>query len=167
MQVRRSIVAYGITMALGLTGAGSFFRACAPPPPPASAPISVAAECTKLVNNARAAAGIAPVTLDSRLNTAASLHSTDQAQRQKMTHTGANGSNAGQRIISQSYWWSTWGENVAAGQSDCATVVKAWMGSSGHRANILNRSMVHIGMGAVKGANGVIYWTMDLAAPAR
>lgn len=157
--------AYGVTLALGLFGGGEFLRACAPPPPAVSAPISVSQECTRLTNNARTAAGLAPVTVDSRMTTAAEAHSIEQAQRQKMTHTGRNGSNAGQRLKVLGYSWSTWAENVAAGQGDCASVVAAWMASPGHRANILNPAMVHIGMGAVKGPNGVIYWTMDLAKP--
>ncbi|MEQ1698862.1 MAG: CAP domain-containing protein [Ilumatobacteraceae bacterium] len=158
------IGAYGVTLALGLLGGGPLLRACAPPPP-VSAPISVSQDCTALANNARTAAGLAPLTIDSKLTAAAEGHSTDQAKRKKMTHTGSNGSNAGQRITAAGYAWNTWGENVAAGQADCASVVSAWLASPGHRANILNPAMVHIGMGAVKGTNGVIYWTMDLAKP--
>lgn len=157
--------AYGVTLALGLFGSGSMLRACAPPPPAVSAPISVSQECTQLTNNARTAAGLAPLTIDSRMTTAAEAHSIEQAQRKKMTHTGRNGSNAGQRLTVLGYSWSTWAENVAAGQSDCASVVAAWLASPGHRANILNPALVNIGMGAVKGPNGVIYWTMDLAKP--
>jgi uncharacterized protein YkwD len=159
------IGAYGITLALGLFGSGPLLKACTPAPPAVSAPIAVSQDCTTLANNARAAAGLAPLTIDSRLTVAAEAHSTEQATRQKMTHTGKNGSNAGQRMKAQGYSWSTWGENVAAGQADCASVMSAWMNSSGHRANILNPAFVHIGMGAVKGTNGVIYWTMDLAKP--
>ena len=36
-----------------------------------------------------------------------------------MTHTGSNGSNAGDRIRAAGYSPSTWGENVAAGYSSC------------------------------------------------
>lgn len=157
--------AYGVTLTLGLFGGGPLLRACAPPPPAVSAPINVSQDCTQLANNARAAAGLAPLTVDSRMTSAAEAHSIEQAQRKKMTHTGRNGSNAGQRITKLGYSWSTWAENVAAGQGDCASVMSAWMNSPGHRANILNPVMVNIGMGAVKGTNGVIYWTMDLAKP--
>ena len=83
-----------------------------------------------------------------------------------MTHDGADGSSAGDRISAQGFSWSLWGENVAAGQPDCASVVGAWMGSDGHRANILNPALTSIGVGAVTGANGVVYWTMDFAAAA-
>jgi uncharacterized protein YkwD len=82
-----------------------------------------------------------------------------------MTHLSANGTKAGTRITNAGYRWSTYGENVAAGQQNCTSVMGAWMNSAGHKANILNSRFVHIGMGAFTNAKGVVYWTMDLAAP--
>lgn len=162
MHAPRSLGAYGLTLVLGLFGGGGLVQKCSPPS--VSAPINVSSQCTDMVNSERANAGLAPVTVQGAINLAAEGHSTYQAKRQKMAHSGANGSNAGQRIQAQGYAWSTWAENVAAGQGDCATVISAWMGSEGHRANILNPAMTSIGIGAVAGTNGVIYWTMDLSA---
>lgn len=48
------------------------------------------------------------------------------------------------------------GENVAYGYSSGTAVVRAWMGSPGHRANILNRNYRQMGIGARK-ADGVWY----------
>jgi len=45
---------------------------------------------------------------------------------------------------------STAGENVAAGYPTPAATVRGWMGSSGHRANILRTSFRIAGVGAVK-----------------
>jgi uncharacterized protein YkwD len=42
-------------------------------------------------------------------------------------------------------------------------VMRAWMNSPGHRANILSRSFRHIGVR--RSGNGTLYWTMDLARP--
>jgi uncharacterized protein YkwD len=44
-----------------------------------------------------------------------------------------------------------WGENVAqaAGSDTGRGVVRMWMNSSGHKANILNKTYRHFGMGAV------------------
>lgn len=50
--------------------------------------------------------------------------------------------------------WSV-GENIAWGQGRLASprkIVKAWMNSSGHRANILNRSFEHIGIAIKRGS---------------
>jgi uncharacterized protein YkwD len=163
MHAPRSLGAFGVTLALGLFGVSGLVQKCAPPS--VSAPIDISTQCNDLVNVQRSAAGLAPLTIVGFLNSAAEQHSTDQAKRAKMTHTGSNGSNAGQRISANGYRWSTWGENVAAGQSDCPTVISAWMSSEGHRANILNPAMTDIGIGAVAATDGTIYWTMELAAP--
>lgn len=120
-------------------------------------------DCVTRVNVARAAAGKVAVTIDARLATAATTHSTYQAQIQKMTHVGSGSTNAGQRITAAGFAWSGWAENVAAGQGDCASVMSAWLNSPSHRTNILNSSYRYIGIGNVVGANGVRYWTMDLA----
>ena len=162
MHAPRVFGAYGVTMVLGLFGATGLVQKCAPPA--VNPPLAVSVECTDLVNAARAAAGVSPVTIHGGLNAVAEGHSNYQAQRKKMSHTGSNGSNAGQRITAQGYSWRTYGENVAAGQGDCPTVVTAWMNSAGHRANILNPAVTEIGVGAVTSTDGVIYWTMDLAA---
>lgn len=163
MHAPRSLGAYGLTLLLGLFGGCGLVEKCAPPS--VSAPIDISSQCADLVNVARANAGVAPVAVNGYLNSAAEHFSAEQAKRQVMTHTGSNGSTAGERITAEGYSWSTWAENVAAGQADCATVVGAWMGSAGHRANILNASLTEIGVGAVTGANGVNYWTMDFATP--
>jgi uncharacterized protein YkwD len=47
-------------------------------------------------------------------------------------------------------------ENIAKGYSTPKAVVDGWMNSSGHRANILNPSFTHIGVGYVKDGN---IWT--------
>jgi uncharacterized protein YkwD len=38
-----------------------------------------------------------------------------------------------------------------------------WMGSSGHRANLLN-GYVETGVGCIKTSSGRIYWTHDFGA---
>jgi len=125
-------------------------------------PVStVSAECTALTNQARAAAGVAPVTVSLTLNAAAQGWSDYQASISTMTH----GSNPGARITAAGYSWSAWGENVAFGQWDCAAVIAAWMNSPGHRTNMLNPTYTNIGIGMTVASNGAKYWTMNLAAP--
>ena len=55
--------------------------------------------------------------------------------------------------FSGAHVWS-YGENIAWGESSVGTpraLVKAWMNSPGHRANILNSSFDHVGIGTVWG----------------
>jgi uncharacterized protein YkwD len=161
--------AFGMTAALTLFGAAGLLQ-CAPAPAPststASASLSVNSQVVALVNQQRAARGLAPLAISGALTSAAEGHSRDQAQRSTMSHTGSNGSNVYQRITAAGYWPSAWGENVAAGQPTANDVMNAWMASSGHRANILSANFTEIGVAAVASANGTLYWTMDLGRPA-
>lgn len=129
-------------------------------------PISpVSQECTALLNAQRALVGVAPVTISPALNAAAQGHSNYQASITLMTHDGPSGNGAGTRITNAGFVWRAWGENVAFGQSNCATVITAWMNSPGHRNNMLNPAFTHIGIGVAVGSNNAKYWTMNLAAP--
>lgn len=174
--IHQRLGAFGVTAVLGLTGSGSLLRACAPTPPaPAAAAAaatassltasSVATEVVRLVNIERAKRGLKPVTINGKLTAAADGHSAYQARIGRLTHTSANRSNAGKRMTAAGYSWSRWGENVAYGYATPAAVMKAWMRSAGHRANILNARFTEIGVSAVASAKGTLYWTMDLAKP--
>jgi uncharacterized protein YkwD len=52
---------------------------------------------------------------------------------------------------------SSVGENVAYGYSSGAATVKAWMGSTGHRANILNRNYRQMAIGAYQSSDNRWY----------
>ena len=119
-----------------------------------------AAEVVRLVNVARADAGCAPLRVDSRLTTAARLHSEDMAAQNYFSHTSLDGRSPWQRMEAQGYTAGS-GENIAAGYSTPASVMTAWMNSSGHRANILNCSSKAIGVGIGKGGSYGTYWTQD------
>lgn len=164
MRGPRTLGAYGIVLVLGLFGATGFVRACAPPPA-VTAVSGITADCVSRVNVERAKVGLRAVTLESRVQSAAQKHSNYQASISTMTHVSANGWHAGDRLHAEGYTWHAYGENVAAGQVGCASVMSAWMASAGHRANILNGTFIHIGVAAAKNSGGTYYWTMDLAAP--
>jgi uncharacterized protein YkwD len=53
---------------------------------------------------------------------------------------------------------TTAGENVARGYSSVAGVTAGWMGSAGHKANILNANYKSIFVGVAQSANGTYYW---------
>ena len=50
------------------------------------------------------------------------------------------------------------GENIAAGQKTPEQVMESWMNSSGHRANILNKSYTELGVGFYSGGSYDTYW---------
>jgi uncharacterized protein YkwD len=49
-------------------------------------------------------------------------------------------------------------ENIAMGQPQSSEAVRAWMNSSGHRANILNAAHRLIGAAAFRTEEGTIFW---------
>ena len=51
-------------------------------------------------------------------------------------------------------------ENIARGQGDATSVMKAWMNSPGHRANILNCEYRTLGVGMYDAVGGP-WWTQD------
>ncbi len=156
---------YGVTAALGLFTLGGVAPQCAPAPAPAVLQVSnVQQSVVSDVNHHRSAAGLGSLVVDGRLTAAAQGHSDHMARLKVMTHTGSGSTTGGQRITNAGYGWTMWAENVAAGQKTPAEVTNAWMNSPGHRANILQRGALHIGVAATEGANGVTYWTMVVAA---
>jgi len=56
-------------------------------------------------------------------------------------------SSPGERLSAAGYAYSNWAENVAAGHATAAATMAQWMGSAGHRANILHPGMREIGVG--------------------
>jgi uncharacterized protein YkwD len=158
------IIAFGFAAALAVPG-GSLLRSCEPAPAPPAPMAMVTPECITLLNEKRAEAGVPAVGTHPSTDTAASEQALYQARKQRMTHRGSGGSNAGNRLSATGYAWRTWGENVAAGQDHCSQVIDAWYNSQGHRDNMLNPSFVHVGVAVSRGTNGVAYWSMVLTAP--
>ncbi|MGQ0719924.1 MAG: CAP domain-containing protein [Pseudonocardiales bacterium] len=115
------------------------------------------AAVVEATNAERVAAGCRALRVDHRLDTAAQRHSVDMAKRKKMSHIGADGSTFTDRIRSAGYP-RPGAENIAFGQPTAASVVAAWMSSSGHRRNILNCSYTTIGVGFDPRGN---YWTQN------
>ncbi|WP_030713292.1 CAP domain-containing protein [Streptomyces sp. NRRL F-2580] len=117
-----------------------------------------------LVNKERSAAGCGALTMNAKLSAAARTYSDTMARSGVMSHTGPDGSTMTSRVEAAGYGWSRLGENIARGQADPDAVMKAWMNSSGHRANILNCSFKEIGIGVHKGDGGP-WWTQDFGTP--
>ncbi|MGE7437939.1 sigma-70 family RNA polymerase sigma factor [Kitasatospora sp. NPDC001175] len=142
------------------------------PSSPASSPTvrvapttsSIQQQVIDLVNAERAKAGCTPVKSNSKLQTAAQGHSDDMSARNFFDHTNPDGEGPQPRIEAAGYRWSTWGENIARGQSTPADVMDTWMHSPGHRANILNCAFTELGVGVHQGSGGP-WWTQDFGAP--
>ena len=130
---------------------------------PASAAVSTAqlqGDIAYLTNKQRALHGCKAVRVDARLTTAARGHSAYMARTGAFSHTGLRNSSFAYRIKAASYPRPL-SENIAYGYRTGVDVVKAWMASPGHRANILNCTATTVGVGAVYAANGTAYYTQE------
>ena len=132
----------------------------APPPGGGGGSCGNAAESAafNLLNQARAKYGRGAVKCDTAGLKAARAHSQWMCSRSLMSHTGKNGSSAGQRLKAAGASFSSWGENIARGYSSPQSVHNGWMNSSGHRSNMLKSSFTRAAVGMVP-CNGHPYWT--------
>jgi uncharacterized protein YkwD len=113
----------------------------------------------RLTNQERAKAGCPALRMDSRLRTAARLHSKDMATQNYFSHTSLDGDSFVDRI-KQAGYPNPGAENIALGYQTAAAVMQGWMNSDGHRANILNCGLRAIGVGVFFGPKGPA-WTQD------
>ncbi|KQX49854.1 MULTISPECIES: sigma-70 family RNA polymerase sigma factor [unclassified Streptomyces] len=139
----------------------------APPASPSPVPPAPSAEeqVTGLVNRLRAAAGCAPLRVDSRLSGAARAHARDMAARGYYGHASPEGDFADARITAAGYDWSAWAENLDRGTTDPASVVDDWTDGAAHEENMLDCRYRDTGVASVPGPRGTI-WVQKLAAPA-
>jgi uncharacterized protein YkwD len=97
------------------------------------------------VNEARANAGLSALKLDPILNEAAEVRAKEVNTR--FSHTRPDGTSCFTVLREFGIVYNVCGENIAIGFNDAASVVRAWMNSSGHRANILNPNYKVMGLG--------------------
>lgn len=123
---------------------------------PGDQELSFAEQVVALVNQERAKAGLAELTLDKEIEAAALIRSKEI--QQSFSHTRPNGSSFATVLKEQNISYRTAGENIAWGQRSPEAVMEAWMNSDGHRANILSPNFTKIGVGHIV-INGTNYWT--------
>jgi uncharacterized protein YkwD len=97
----------------------------------------------QLLNQTRRSHGLPVFRLNRELSHTAWLHSKQMAYRNRLFHTYDLYSAV------RAYRPSTWGENVGVA-GWLKPLRKAWMQSSGHRANILKARFRRIGIGVVR-----------------
>jgi len=118
-------------------------------------------EVLDLTNKERAKSGLKPLKSDDQnLNNSAHAKSVDMNQNNYFSHDSPKYGSPFNMMKSFGVTYTSAGENIAMGQKTPTDVVKAWMNSSGHRANILNGKFTHLGVGYVKSSTQS-YWTQQ------
>jgi uncharacterized protein YkwD len=106
--------------------------------------LEIEANVVSYTNNERARYGLPALQVDKQLMQTAREHCSWMTRNRIFQHT--------RRPVA---------ENIAMGQPSSQDVVRSWMNSSGHRANILNPNHRHIGVGAYRTESGTIYWVQQ------
>jgi uncharacterized protein YkwD len=138
----------------------------AQPAPTTAAPTVADSEQALLdaVNAARAANGLAALTVDASLEGAARAHTENLLANGAFTHdfVDANGSTPFGGWIGRWYRGNCAGENLASGSPSLTPeqAVQLWLNSPGHRANMLSTRFTTIGV-ALQGSNGTWIATTD------
>ena len=116
-------------------------------------------------NAERARHRLGLLTVDARLAAAAQGHSEDMVARAFFAHENPDGAQVWDRAVAAGYTYRKVAENIAAGQPTAADVVRGWMESPGHRANILDGELTQIGVGRAAGGSYGVYWTQVFGTP--
>ncbi len=127
---------------------------------PEGAPLrSLEQEVIRLINVERGKQGLPALTENWELSRVARYKSQDMIDKNYFAHQSPTYGSPFRMMEAFGLKFSAAAENIAYGQRTAAEVVRAWMNSPGHRANILSRAYRYTGVGAAKKANGTLYWT--------
>jgi uncharacterized protein YkwD len=108
-----------------------------------------------LVNRERTSRGERPLAADSQLTASAQAHTDSMSAQDYFEHVGPRGETPLMRMQATGYLSSAHngyevGENIGWGtlwEGTPSAIVQAWMGSPGHRANILDARFTATGVG--------------------
>ena len=117
-------------------------------------------EVFNLINNQRTQNGLSALKIDSEVQKVARIKAQDMVNNNYFSHTSPTYGSPFDMLKSYKVSYNTAGENIA-GNSSNSGAVNAWMNSSGHRANILNKSFNYTGIGVVNSPKyGKVYVQM-------
>lgn len=111
-----------------------------------------------LLNQERAKAGLAPLTMNQGAINAANVRAKEIVS--SFSHTRPNGQSPFTALNEAGVSYRASGENIACGQDTPSEVMTGWMNSSGHRANILNSNFTQVGIACFEDPNSTYgyYW---------
>ena len=139
-----------------------------------AAPVSAASDpgtdavmrTLELTNVERANHGLPPLALSRELSRAAQTYAEVLANSDCFQHTCGPVPDMRDRVEQAGYTgWTAMAENIAAGYRSPEIAIAAWMGSDGHRANMLNPHYTEIGIGmSMSDGSYGVYWTQNFGA---
>jgi uncharacterized protein YkwD len=142
------------------SGEPTFYRSMAS----AGAQVDAGAAAS-MISGYRKNNGLGAVSLDPGLMKMAADQANAMAARDKLDHDV--GRSFTQRISGSGYDAKAAYENVGAGYHTLAEAFSGWRGSPGHRANMLQRNVTHIGIATAYAPRSKykVFWALVLASP--
>lgn len=119
-------------------------------------------QCLEQVNLQRKARGLSRLSLSGDLLQVARAYSRRMAEEKFFSHLDPEGRSVQQRVREARIRWTALGENLAmsAGYiNPVAAAFNGWMGSSGHRNNILAPDYEQTAVGVWVSPSGAVYFT--------
>ncbi len=108
------------------------------------------------INKARMNKGLQPVRLSKCLS-----RQVAQPWARRMARSGHFAHQNMSTIVGACPRFGWAGENIAYGYPTVGAVMKAWLHSDGHRANLLRPQFTHVGIGIKRDDSGRRYWVQD------
>jgi uncharacterized protein YkwD len=142
------------------SGEPTFYRSMAS----AGAQVDAGAAAS-MISGYRKNNGLGAVSVDPGLMKMAADQANAMASRDKLDHDV--GRSFSQRISGSGYDAKAAYENVGAGYHTLAEAFSGWRSSPGHRANMLQRNVTHIGIAAAYAPRSKykVFWALVLASP--
>ncbi len=113
------------------------------------------------INAERRRAGLRPLAKHPGVEAAAWVIACDNATHDQLSHIGSDGSNLYDRLrASLRRPFRTANENLAQANAHPRLIVRLWMASPEHRANMLAPTTRSIGTAVAQSASGRLYWAM-------
>jgi len=112
------------------------------------------AQVVELTNTQRAKVGLPPLTINSKLSSAALSKGQDMFNDQYWAHIAPDGKEPWGFIGEAGYTYRVAGENLARDFSNSSDMMNAWMRSPTHKANIVNSRYQEIGIAVIDGVLG-------------
>lgn len=122
------------------------------------------------VNDIRREHGLPPLTADPTLAAVARAHSEAMRDRDFFDHVDPDGTVPGERVEAAGIGYRTVAENLGFSQrvdDPVARAIRNWMGSPGHRANVLEPAFRRSGVGVAVSDDGGMWATQLFVEPER
>jgi len=103
------------------------------------------------INAQRSESGLVPLVTNGKLEQAAIEKGKDMMEHGYWAHISPEGKDPWQFIQAQKYTYTSAGENLAKDFAETEAMIRAWMNSPTHRANILDTRFTETGIAVVDG----------------